>query len=529
MSFEAATPRISVRPCEPPRSDPRWSLAVAILGSTMAFIDGTVVNVALPVMQSSLAGSVVQMQWIVEAYALLLASLVLVGGALGDRLGRRRVFVAGVALFALASAACGAAPDASLLIVARGVQGVGAALLVPGSLSLISAAYGEKKRGRAIGTWSAASAITAAIGPVLGGWLVSHASWRWLFSINVPLGLVIIVLAQWRVGETRDESAARAIDLVGATLAAIGLGVIVFALLGAPGAGGVTSTRTLVLLCVGLVTLIGFVFWEARTTHPMMPLGLFRSRTFTGTNLLTFFLYAGLGGVMFFLPFDLIQVQRYSPAMAGAALLPFVLLISLASPWAGGLVTRRGARLPLVVGPTISGLGFALLAFPGVGGSYFVTFLPGVVALGVGMGITVAPLTTAVMGAVDRSHAGVASGINNAVSRTAGLLAIAILGVVLAMRFDSVLENQLAALHVSSEVKAILHAERAKLALADLSRVPPELRGSVKHALDTAYVSGFRVCMLVCAALAVLGAFLAWVFVEGKPARPELDDDGAHS
>lgn len=519
MSFEAATPPLSVRPCKPPLSDPRWSLAVAILGTTMAFIDGTVVNVALPVMQSSLGGSVAQMQWIVESYALLLASLVLVGGALGDRLGRRRVFVGGVALFALASAACGAAPGATLLIVARGVQGIGAALLVPGSLSLISAAYGPKERGRAIGTWSATSAITAAVGPVLGGWIVSHASWRWLFLINVPLGIVIIALAQWRVGETRDETATQAIDVLGAALVAIGLGLVVFALLEAPSAGGVTSVRTLVLLALGFVTLGAFVLVEAKSSHPMMPLSLFRSRTFAGTNLLTLFLYASLGGALFFLPFDFIQVQHYSPAMAGAALLPFVFLISVTSRWAGGLVDRLGARLPLVIGPSIAGLGFALLALPGVGGSYFTTFLPGVLVLGIGMGITVAPLTTAVMGSVDASHAGVASGINNAVSRTAGLLAVAALGVVLAARFDSVLDAQLDSLRISDATKTILNAQREKLALADLERVPPELRTSLRHALDTAYVSGFRTCMLVCAACALLGALFAFLFVEGKSAR----------
>ena len=299
---------------------PRWTLAVAILGSGIAFLDAT----------------------IVEAYSLMLASLVLVGGALGDRLGRKRVYLAGVMLFALASVVCGLAPDALVLVAARAVQGVGAALLVPGSLSLISAAYDDTTRGAAIGTWSAFSAITGAVGPIAGGWVVTHASWRWLFFFNVPLAAAVVVLSRLHVVETRDDEAPATMDWAGAALATLGLGLVVYALVDSADAAG--ARRVIPMLAVGLVTLVAFVVVEARGRAPMVHLSLFRSRTFSGTNLLTLLLYAALGGAFFFLPFDLIQVQGYSPAKAGAALLPFVLLVAGMSRAMGALVTRLGAR-----------------------------------------------------------------------------------------------------------------------------------------------------------------------------------------
>ncbi len=497
-------------------SSPRWSLIAAVLGSAMVFLDGTVVNVALPSIQRALGGTVTQMQWIVEAYALLLASLVLVGGALGDRLGRKRVFSAGVIFFGLASATCGAAPDAALLAIARGVQGIGGALLVPGSLALISAAYAEKERGRAIGTWSAASGITGAIGPVVGGWVVTHASWRWIFFANVPLGVLVLGITARGVRETRDDTAPKGIDWLGALLAAVGLGAVVFALLNAPNAGGIRSPRTVLSLAVGLTILGAFVVAEARQSSPMVPLALFRSRTFTGTNLLTLLLYAALGGAFFFVPFNLIQVQGYSAAAAGASLLPLVVLVSTMSPWAGAVVARYGTRLPLAVGPLVTGAGFALLAWPGVGGPYWTTFFPGMLVLGLGMGATVAPLTTAVMGSVDAHHAGVASGINNAVSRAAGLLAVAALGAVLTARFDRVLDDRLDAMAADANVRIVAIAQRGQLAGADLSGLDPAARVAVRHAFDDAYVAGFRALMLVCAALAVTGALLSWVLVEAR-------------
>jgi EmrB/QacA subfamily drug resistance transporter len=494
------------------------TLVVAILGSSMAFLDGTVVAVALPIMQRDLSMNAGLVQWVVEAYALMLASLVLVGGALGDRIGRRRVYLAGVAVFAAASACCGLAPGALILVGARAVQGLGAALLVPGSLSLISAAYPEKSRGSAIGTWSAFSSITGALGPVVGGWVVAHGSWRWLFFFNVPVAALVVLLARRHVEETRDDGAPRSMDWLGAALATAGLGLVVFALIDSARSPG--EVRMVALLVLGLLTLVGFVIVEARRREPMVRLSLFRSRTFSGTNLLTLFLYAALGGTFFFLPFDLIQVQGYSPAAAGASLLPFILLVSVMSRWAGGLAVRMGARLPLVMGALTAAAGFALLARPTTGGSYWTTFFPGMVVLGLGMGLAVAPLTTAVMGSVDSKHAGVASGINNAVARAAGLLAVAALGALMTARFGVALDERLAGMSQPPSVAQVVEAERGKLAGADLSApMSPALRDALRVAFVDAYVAAIRAVMVACAGLAAVGAFFASVLVEGKDAR----------
>jgi EmrB/QacA subfamily drug resistance transporter len=430
------------------------------------------------------------------------------------------VFLTGVVVFALASALCGAAPSALALIVARAVQGVGAALLVPGSLALISAAYPDKAaRGRAIGTWSSFSAITAAIGPVAGGWVVSHASWRWLFYINVPIAGVVLLLAHRGVTETRDEAAPRRMDWLGSLLVTLGLGLVVYGLIDSGKVLG--SFGEIALVAGGFAALVVFVLVERGGSSPMVPLSLFRSRVFAGTNLLTLLLYGALGGALFFVPFDLIQVQGYSPTAAGASLLPLVLLVSAMSPLAGALYARVGARLPLVVGPLLSAAGFVLLAVPSIGGSYWTTFFPGVVVLGLGMGITVAPLTSAVMGSVADHHAGVASGVNNAVSRAAGLLAIAALGVVLRSRFDGVLDAKLAPLELPANLLARVAAERGKLGGADLGDLEGPTAKALRDAFAHAFVSGFRTTMLVCAALAALAGASAFALIRRDRTAPD--------
>jgi EmrB/QacA subfamily drug resistance transporter len=472
----------------------------------MAFIDGSVVNVALPVVQRELAMSAGLAAWIVEAYALFLSSLVLVGGALGDRYGRKRVYLTGVALFTLASLVCAAAGSAHLLVAARALQGAGAALLVPGSLSLITAAYPGDDRGRAIGIWSMFTAVTTAAGPVAGGYVVAHASWRWIFLFNAPIAAVVVALAHRGVTETRDEDAPPHMDWIGATLAAVGLGAVVYALIDD---GATTGARgQALLLAAGAVVLMSFVVFESRAKAPMVPLSLFRSRVFAGTNVQTLLLYGALGAALYFLPFDLIQVQRYSPTAAGASLLPFVIAISALSPVMGYLASRVGTRRLLVVGPAVAATGFALLALPARGGPYWTTYFPGIATAGIGMGITVAPLTSAVMGSVESHRAGVASGVNNAVARAASLLAIAGLVLVLRERFDRVLDRHLGELHLPAAIAERVAAERSKLAGADLSGLEPAMRESVRAAFDDAYSAGFRALTFTCALLAAAAAIV---------------------
>jgi EmrB/QacA subfamily drug resistance transporter len=496
-----------------------WVLAAAILGSAITFIDGSVVNVVLPVLQRELGASVDQVQWVVESYALMLAALILVGGSLGDRLGRRRVFSAGIVLFGLASVWCGLAGNIHQLIIARGVQGLGAALLVPGSLALISANFHEESRGRAIGTWSGFTSIAAGIGPVLGGWLVQRFSWRWIFFINVPLVLAVLAIAWWHVPESRDEQARGRVDWPGATLATIGLGGVVFGLIESE-TRGFAARVVIASLALGVVSLVGFLFAEARERDPMMPLELFRSRAFAGANLLTLFLYAALSGLFFFFPFNLIQVQGYSPAAAGAALLPFVLTMFVLSRWAGGLVARYGSKLPLVVGPLIAAAGFALFTLPGAqAGSFWTSFFPAVMVLSVGMAITVAPLTTTVMGAVDEHRAGVASGINNAVSRIAALLAIAVFGVFMFKAFESSLARGLETIPVAPEMRAQLIQHSSSLVNLKIPPgLPGEMQAAVREAIRESFVAGFRVVTYLAAALAALSALTSWLLIPGRTA-----------
>ena len=505
---------------EPAKSQParvqRAVLIVAILGSSMAFIDGTVVNVALPAIQRDLQATAFQAQWVVESYALFLAALLLAGGALGDRLGRRKVFATGVAIFVLASVACGLAASIQQLITARAVQGVGAALLVPGSLALISATFGEHERGQAIGTWSGFSGITAAIGPVLGGYLVDHWSWHWAFLLNVPLAAAVLWLVWRHVPESRDPSARGApLDGWGAVWGTAALGGIVYAFVEAPTQGW-RAAPVLGSLLGGLVACAAFVFTEARMKAPMMPLHLFRNRNFTGANLVTLLLYSALGGSLYFFPLALIQVQGYSATAAGAALLPFVLILFAFSRPAGRLVDRFGPRGPLVVGPLVAAAAFVLFALPGVGGAYWRTYLPAVVLLGIGMTITIAPLTTTVMNAVDVEHSGTASGVNNAVSRVAGVLAIAVLGLLMAWAFGRHLRDALDALTLPVTLKDAVLSQESRLAGAAIpAGLDAALAERLHRAIGEAYIAGFRWVMGAAAALAVLGAACAWVGIDG--------------
>lgn len=497
------------RALAPARGAGPWVLAAAILGSSLAFIDGTVVTVALPAIAREFSARGSQVQWVVEAYALLLSALLLVGGSMGDRFGRRRVYAWGISLFTVASIACGLASSISWLIVGRALQGVGGALLVPGALALISASFGPEERGRAIGTWSGFSGITAAIGPLVGGWLVGH-SWWWAFFINVPMAAIVLVLLR-KVPESRNPNAKR-LDLVGAALVTAGLGGLVYGLIESSEQGwGFAIFATLVSGCVSLVA---FVLWERRTEYPMLPLSLFRSSNFTGANALTLFLYGALACVFFFLPLDLIQVHGYSPLQAGAALLPFIAILFLFSRWSGGLVERFGARRPLLLGTTVAAAGFFLMSLPGVGGPYWTTFFPGIVVLGLGMAASIAPLTTAVMNAVGEENAGIASGINNAVSRAAGLLSIALLGILLAQVFDSELERRIDSLSLQPGVHRQVLAERTKLAAAEPPPgIPSDQAASIRSDIQWAFVAGFQAVARASALLSLCAAACAWAWI----------------
>jgi EmrB/QacA subfamily drug resistance transporter len=503
-------------PCAPNAAP--WVLAATILGSSMAFIDETAVPVALPAVQDALRATAVDAQWVVAAYTLFLASLVLVGGSLGDHMGRRRMFSVGVGLFAAASAWCGLATSPGQLIAARALQGVAGALLVPNSLAIIGASFEEERRGRAIGTWTSLTSVTLIVGPVLGGYLAENVSWRGVFFLNVPLAVAILAIARAHVPESRDPEARR-LDFLGAALAAAGLGGVVFGLLESSRVG-LGNPRVFSSLAVGVAALAAFVVVEGRSREPMMPLELFRSRNFTAANTFTLLLYFALVGTLFFLPFNLIWVQGYSATAAGAAIVPTFVLMTFLSRYTGGLTDRYGPRVPLVLGPAVAAVSFVLFAVPGLGGSYWTTFFPATVVLGVGLSIVVPAVTTVALNSVDVGRSGLASAINNAFSQTAGLLAVAVLGVLMFSVFGGALDARLENLDLPVEARQYLEGEKAKLGGAE---VPEALAkrpaAAVERAIDGAFLFGYRVVMFVIAGVALASALSAALLIKSKGRR----------
>ena len=491
---------------EPRQSSRNWVLAATILGSSMEFIDGTVVNVALPNLQSSLGATGAQAQWVVEAYALFISSLLLIGGSLGDRFGLRKMFLCGVILFTCASIWCGVSPGIDQLLIGRCFQGIGGALLVPNSLALLSAYFEGTARGRAIGTWSGFASIMTAFGPVLGGWMVQHRSWRAVFFLNVPIALATIWIILTRTGNRETRVKGRRLDLPGALLATIGLSCVTFGLL------EWSSQRTLSHLCgaIGLLFLALFVSVERRTRSPLVPMELFKNRNFAGANLLTLFLYGALSATLFYLPLNLIQAQHYSPTRAGAATLPMVLLMFLLSRWAGGLVERYGPRKPLIIGPLVAAGGFVLFALPGAGGSYWITYFPAVLMLGFGMTVSVAPLTTLVMSSATQNRAGAASGINNAVSQTAALLAIAVSAPIFFASFRVALPNQMKAAGVSPPVVQQLQEQETLLGAIKTD----DPKGRV--AIDRTFVDAFRLIAVLAAGASFAAGVTALVTIRNQ-------------
>lgn len=468
----------------------RWVLVATVLGSSLTFIDGSALGVALPSIQNDLGAGPAAVQWVSNAYLLTLGALVLIGGAAGDRFGRRLVFLIGVAVFALASIACGLAPTVELLIAGRALQGVGAALLTPGALAVIGATFPPEERGKAFGTWAGAGAIFGMIGPLVGGWLADQADWRFIFWINIPLAILTVIVTLRAVPESRDESA-RGLDWPGALLAMTGLGALTWGLTAAPDLGW-RDPWILAGLIGGVLGLAAFLWAEARERHPMMPLGLFRSSVFSGINLLTLLLYFALSGAMFFLPFQLIRVNGWTATAAGAAMLPFAVVMGLFSGAAGRLADRFGARLSLSLGPILAGVGLAMLGLMPNQAGYVDGPLAGMTVMAIGMTLAVGPLTAAVMGAVAPGHTGVASGVNNAVARVAGLLAIAVLGVVLSHLFGNWIGGDR---DPREALGAFMSGE--------------ETGGGYRNAFHRGYIGVMFVCALAAFAAGVIGGLTA--------------------
>lgn len=468
------------------RADGRWVLVATVLGSGMAFLDATVVNIALPHIGGQFHAGAASLQWVVNGYTLSLASLILLGGTLGDRFGRRRVFALGVAWFAVASLLCGLAPNVEMLIAARVLQGVGGALLAPGSLAIIEASFHPDDRARAIGAWSGLGGVAGALGPFLGGWLVQAATWRLVFLINVPIAAAVCVIALRRVPESRNPDAARSLDLAGVLTAAGGLAGLTYGFTAWPERGG-SSPVVIAALAVGVVGLVGFLLVEAHAKEPMLPLETFRSRAFSAANLVTFAVYAALSGVMFLVVLNLQVVVHFTALTAGVSMLPVTVLMLLLSARSGALAQRIGPRIPMTVGPVICAIAMVIFSRIDAHATYVRNVLPAVVILGLGLSTTVAPLTATALGSVDERHAGIASGVNNAVARAAGLLAVAILPLAAGLGGGS--------LTVASDLGPMYHR-----------------------------------AMLICCVLLLIGAFTAFVSIPTKlaDARTEQYAEEAH-
>ena len=495
----------------------KWVLVATILGSSLAFMDGSVVNVALPALQAAFHATSGGIQWVVQGYALFGAALLLLGGAIGDHYGRRRTYVWGVALFALASAGCAVSISLGQLVAARAVQGVGAALLIPQSLSILSASFSGEERGHAIGTWSAWTGVFAAIGPVAGGWLLQVWSWRLIFLLNLPLALLVLVLAP-RIPESRAtvEGEAQPLDWLGATLATTGFAAIIYALSFVPEVGW-RNLRVLAPLIGGGLLLAAFLWSQAGRANAMMPLSLFRIPRFLAANLLTFLLYSALYGAMFVIPFYVIQVRHYPPVKAGAVFLPLIAMMFFFSARVGAMAARVGERRLLAGGAACVGVGFCLLAAFSSMGAYWRSLLPGVLLMGAGVTLAVAPLTTAVMSSVPQEKTGVASAVNNALSRLAGLVSVSVLVFVLVHGFASRLADELSQSNLPIAARQEMTAQQARLHDTPIpSGLTEQQHAEAAGMLDRAFLVGFRDVMVWCAVSSWLGALAVVVLLRRR-------------
>lgn len=496
----------------------KWIMASAILASSMAFIDATALNVVLPALQQGLKATGADLFWILNAYLLMLASLILIGGAMGDKLGRKKVFMYGIFIFILGSAACGLSGSVLMLVICRVLQGVGGALMIPGSLSLISSSINPPERGKAIGTWSAFTTVVTMGGPILGGALADAGLWRYIFFINVPIGIIALLMLAFKVNEVRDEDSKAGLDFPGAVTIVLALALITFGFLRVPtvGLGNIEAYGSLI---GGLLFLILFIIIEIKSDNPMMPLKLFNNSTFSGANLLTFFLYAGLGAGMLFLSLNLVQVQGYSQLQSGLTFLPFTVLMISIARFAGGLADKHGPRLFLIAGPALAGSGLLILSFvkqTAGPSAYWTTFFPGVLVLGLGMSFTVAPLTAAVMTSVSDHFSGTASGINNAMTRISGVFANAIFGALAVLLFSGALQQDLQKTSFNTKDKQLIMQQTKDLGNA---KVPPTLNADkqqIEKYFHEGFISAYANIMRISAGLGYLGALMALLFIYNK-------------
>lgn len=489
----------------------RWVLLATILASSMSFLDSTVVNVALPTLQREFRAELSSVAWVVDAYVLTLTAFILLGGSFGDIFGRRRALRLGLVVFTTGSLLCGIAPTLLLLDVARAVQGLGGALLVPSSLAILTASFDPSERGRAVGLWASLSGIGAAIGPLAGGLLVDAISWRGIFFLNLPIAMTVVLVALPKVPESRDVEAERHIDVPGATIAAVFLAGLTFALIEGSHLGW-TSPAVLTGFVAGGLGFGAFILTERRSRHPMVPLSIFSNRTFSAVNVATLMIYAALGGASLYLVLDVQQARGFSAVAGGASLLPITGMLLIGSPIAGRLADRVGPRVPMTIGPALAGTGLLVAAVTAHSSSYWTSIFPSVVIFAVGLALTVAPLTTAVLSALGPSHAGIASGVNSAISRFGGLVAVAILPALSLAGFTHGLEQRLSISPIDAAVRTQILAARAEQgALSPPAELPAEERSMIEDAVRGSFADGFRWVMLVCALLLFAGAAISSV------------------
>jgi len=496
----------------------KWIMASVILASAMAFIDGSALNVALPSLQKDLNATGADLFWILNSYLLMLAALILTGGSLGDKLGRKKIFMSGIAIFIVGSVSCGLAPSVPYLVGFRAVQGLGGALMIPGSLSIITSSF-EKERGKAIGTWSAVTTLVTVGGPILGGALADAGLWRLIFFINVPIGIASLIILWFKVPESRDAQSDDSVDYYGSITIIAGLALLTYGFLKIPNIG-FNNAQVYFSIGAGIIVLILFVLIEKRSNHPMMPLQLFKNKTFTGANLLTFFLYAGLFAGMLFLTLNMVQIQGYSQLQAGLTLLPFTILIILFSRWSGTLSDKYGPRRFLIGGPLLVAIGLLMLSFvKNTNGpsDFWVTYFPGILIFGLGMSLTVTPLTSTVMGALPNHYSGTASGINNAISRISNVFTNAIVGALAILFFTGYLNNEVTRISLKKNIKTKVIQQAANLGDA---KVPPEVldknKKEVAHLYREGFIQTYTKVMQISAAMAFAGALMAFVFISDK-------------